>query len=128
MEFDKLIKKLNGKATENERLQLLNIEYLHLYFLVCRVKKISTGKFRKFCKELDTKKNPELMAYHIHGWLLHHFEELNQQNKLQVGKKKINIGDFKCQYEGKIAGNKAYGRGVATSEGGDKYEATFIGD
>ena len=100
MEFDGLIEKLNGKATENERLELLNFEYLHLYFLVCRVKKISTGKFRKFCKELDIKNNPEFMVYHIHGWLLHHFEELNQQNKLQEGKKEIEIEGDKCQYEG----------------------------
>ena len=69
------------------------------------------------------------MAYHIHGWLLYHFEELKQQDKLQEGKKEMKIDGGKYQYEGLLAGNKAYGHGAAIDpRDGDQLDCTFIND
>ena len=102
LDIDDLIDRLKKLRTEEERINLLSYEYLGLYFLVCRVKGISTKEFREFCKNLDTKNHPELMVFYIHGWLNHHLEELRQQKKLHKGKKEIRIDIYKCQYEGEL--------------------------
>ena len=89
VELNDLIDKLKGLSTEHERLDLLSMEYVYHYFLICRVKQIETKEFREFCKNLDTKKHPELMVYYIHGWLQHHFDEMRKQNKFRKGSKEI---------------------------------------
>ena len=91
VDMDELIAQLKTLRTEEQRINLLSYEYLGLYFHVCRVKGISTEEFREFCKNLNTKNNPELMVYYIHGWLLHDFEEMNQLKKLHRGDKEIKI-------------------------------------
>ena len=121
VELNDLIEQLIGLSTELERLDLLIVEYVSLFFFVCRVKQIETKEFREFFKNLDTENHPELMVYYIHGWLHHHFDDMRKQNKLHKGKE--------GKYEGELdENNKFYGQGVRTFEGGDKLEGTFVND
>ena len=71
---------------------------------------------------------PEYMSVWFHLWWLPLLDDLMQQNKLEKGKKEVELDGFKYTYEGDLKDGKCFGVGTAISEDGLKYSGTWMDD
>ena len=71
--------KLTGLATFEDQMELLQDEYICLYFLVSDVLGIDTSEYIEFCRQFGEDKWYELYTYHVHGCIKPELDQLRAQ-------------------------------------------------
>ena len=92
--FDEVCGKLRALETFEQQIELLQDEYLCLYFLVSLKLEIDTSEYMDFCKGLED--DGELYLYYIHGWAIPQLDILRAQRKLRQGQTEKKIRGYKC--------------------------------
>ena len=80
----------------------LAAEYPGLYYLVCKTRKLTSDNYRKACQQIEVEQSPNLVVYHILGYLVPYFAELKQSGRVKLGSKKIKVDGMTCQFSGYV--------------------------